>query len=57
MKIGKFEIDSAKAVKIGATMVSFTGMVLSSIVASNDQKKLKIDLKNEILNELKNGES
>lgn len=57
MKIGKFEIDSAKAVKVGASVVGIAGMVLSSIVASNDQKKLKSDLKDEILKELSNEKS
>lgn len=52
MKIGKFEVDSKNLLKVGASVVGIAGMLLSNIVAANDQKKMKDDLKDEIMKEL-----
>lgn len=52
MKIGKFEVDSKNLLKVGASVVGIAGMLLSNVVAANDQKKMKDDLKDEIMKEL-----
>ena len=52
MKLGKFTIDTNILWKVGATCVTIAGMVMSNKVASNEQMKMREDLKNEVLKEL-----
>ena len=52
MKLGKFEVDTNVILKVGATVATLAGMLMSNKVAANDQMKLKEELKSEILKDL-----
>ena len=55
MNIGKLKIDNAALLKAGATVVGIAGMLLSNVVASNEQKKMKMEIEEDLLKKLSKG--
>ena len=55
MKIGKIELDNGLLLKLGSGLVGIAGMVISSLVSANDQKKLKIEIEEDVLKKLSKG--
>lgn len=47
------KIDPAKALKIAGMVLAVAGTVVSNIVTENDKKAAKLELKDELLKELK----
>ena len=48
------KLDSAKILSISVTVLGVLGTILSNKVQANDRKAMKLELKNELLEELKN---
>ena len=48
----KIKMDSAKLISVAAGVLGLASMVVSNIKASNDQKSMKAELKEEVLKEL-----
>ena len=48
----KIKIDSAKVISVAAGVLGLASMVVSNIKASNDQKSMKAELKEEIMKDL-----
>lgn len=48
----KIKIDSAKVISVAAGVLGIASMLVSNIKASNDQKSMKAELKEEIMKDL-----
>lgn len=48
----KFKIDPAKVLSVTVTVLGVVGTLLSNKVHANEQKAMKAELKNELLEEL-----
>lgn len=55
MKIGKFELDNGLLLKLGSGLIGLVGIVISNLVSANDQKKLKIEIEEDVLKKLSKG--
>lgn len=55
MKIGKFELDNGLLLKLGSGLIGLAGIVISNLVSANDQKKLKIEIEEDVLKKLSKG--
>ena len=55
MKIGKFELDNGLLLKLSSGLIGLAGIVISNLVSANDQKKLKIEIEEDVLKKLSKG--
>ena len=55
LKIGKFEIDNGTLLRFGSAIVGITGMVISNLVAAHDQKKLKLEIEEDVFKKISKG--
>lgn len=46
------KIDSTKLLKIGSTFVGVAGLLISNVIEERDKKKMKEELKTELLVEM-----
>lgn len=55
MKIGKFEIDNGTLLRFGSAIVGIAGMVISNLVDAHDQKKLKLEIEEDVFKKISKG--